>query len=172
MAEAVPRRTFLALPLTGPALVGLAGSLAGCTDDGVPAPMPSHRDPDEAVLASAVAGVSRLLAAYASTSAAAPALRTRLAVLAAEHDAHLAVLRERLPTTGASPTATGAAPSSPAAAPARNPRRARTALATLEERESARRGAEAQRASPELARLLASIAAAEAVHAALLRRAS
>jgi hypothetical protein len=119
--------------------------------------------------------VDELATAYALTIAAHPKLRTALAPLAAEHVAHSAALVALLPKPTSTPDATGspsASTSTPSTAPSATvpstPGAAREALAAAERAAAARRRHQAGAAGPELARLLASIAACEAVHAALV----
>jgi hypothetical protein len=124
-----------------------------------------------------------LSAAYAATIAAHPRTRRELAPLAAEHEAHLTALAALQPAPTATPSTSSSGSTSPSAAAsptaaaspsassppvAPSPAAARTALATAEEAAAARRRHQAGDAGPDLARLLASIAACEAVHAALV----
>ena len=107
-----------------------------------------------------------LLAAYAATTAAHPGLTERLAPVMATHEAHLSALE-----AGGSPASGG----TPADRADRRgvPARAGEALAGLAARERAAARARLSQvlpASPALARLVASIGAAEAVNAVLLGR--
>jgi hypothetical protein len=120
--------------------------------------------------------INVLAATYAAAIAVHPDLRSALAPLAAEHEAHVAALVALVPA----PTPTASAPSrssSPSASPsvspppvAASPAAAREVLAAAELAAADRRGHQAGRAGPVLARLLASIAACEAVHATLVAR--
>src|SRR6185369_5720385 len=99
--------------------------------------------------------------------------RTALGPLAAEHEAHVGALVALLPApTGSAPPSGSASPggsTSPSASPppvASSPAEAVAALAAAERTAAGRRRGQAARAGAELARLLASIAACEAVHTA------
>jgi hypothetical protein len=137
---------------------GLALGLGACTTEAAP-PAP---DPDVAIRRAVAAGVRELLGRYAGVSAAHPASASRLAPLAAEHTAHLHALgvRRDRPAAGRTPQ--------PTPTPTGNVRRAVADLAAAEQRIAALRPEQARRASPLLARLVASIGACEAAHAALL----
>ncbi len=102
---------------------------------------------------------------YAATLAAHPSLRARLMPLAAEHDAHASALERLVPRPTATPSPRPSAPTRTVPSTAAE---AITALAATEQVAATRRAREALKAAPELARLLASIAACEAVHAAVL----
>jgi hypothetical protein len=116
--------------------------------------------------------IRSLVAAYTATIAAHPATAKALGPLAAEHRAHLAALVTLLPAPATStPTPSPSASTSPSTTPpavAPSPAAALADLATAERSAAARRSQQAGRAGPELARLLASIAACEAVHAVLV----
>ena len=147
------------------ALLGCAAAagLAGCTGRRRRMASPS---PDERLIEHLVSDKRELLAAYAATAAAHPGLAERLAPIVATHEAHLAAL-----DTGGSPTSSG----TPADRADRRgvPARPGEALAALAARERAAARARLSQilpASPALARLVASIGAAEAVHAVLLGR--
>jgi hypothetical protein len=125
---------------------------------------------DQRLARRAAAEIEDLSRRYAATIAAHPRTRGRLAPLAAEHAAHATALTalQPPPTPSVSSTQPSATPgAAPPAVPA-TPGAAREALATAEQAASARRQRQAGRAGPELARLLASIAACEAVHARLV----
>jgi hypothetical protein len=124
--------------------------------------------------------ITVLAAAYAATIAAHPTTRAALGPLAAEHDAHVAALVALLPaptaTPSGSPSPSGSASASGSASPIASPppvaasrAEAVAALATAERTAAARRRGQAGGAGPELARLLASIAACEVVHATLVK---
>jgi hypothetical protein len=119
-----------------------------------PAAVPTRpvADPDAAILAAARAEELALLAAYDALLTARPTLRIRLAPLRAHHAAHLTALRET--------------PESPAPAP--SPAPASRDVLAAERRAAAARRADAERATPVRAGLLASIGASEAAHAAVL----
>jgi hypothetical protein len=135
---------------------------AACTDSRTSAPSPSASpappDPDVALTAAAVSREQALLALYDELLAQQPALRAELAPYRADHAAHLAALRPARPP---SPTPTAGAPRASAA-------RLRAAIATAERRTASAHALASRGASPDLARLLASLAACEASHAALL----
>jgi hypothetical protein len=161
-----PSRRAVLTMLTG------AGSLAlaGCTGKTVVvAPPPS---PDQRLAARVAAEVRALSALYAAAVARHPALRASLAPYAAEHAAHLRALAPLAPPRpSSSPSSSSASsPASPSAAPSvpATPAATRAALVAAERAAARRRRAQCRTAGGELARLLASIAAAEAVHAALL----
>ncbi|MFE3095867.1 hypothetical protein ACFXG1_18815 [Streptomyces sp. NPDC059248] len=96
---------------------------------------------------------------YDAVLAAHPALAARLTDLRTATAAHVTALG------GAAPGAAGTAPAVPA-----DPARALAELAAAERRSSAAYTAALEGAGPELARLLASVAAAGAAHAYLLSR--
>lgn len=156
----------------------LAGCLSGDDD-------PEPPDP-ELLLRARVADEARALAAqYAATVERFPAARTELATLGAEHEEHARALLPRraaralasstatvtaTSTTDATGTASSAPSSSPPPTVPSTLPAARAELAEAERVASRRRLRQlrATRRSPELARLLASVAACEAAHAALL----
>jgi sugar phosphate isomerase/epimerase len=118
--------------------------------------------------------ITVLAAAYAATITAHPTTRGTLGPLAAEHERHVAALAALLPAPTATPS--GSAPPSGSASPSAAPSVASSAtdavaaLAAAERVAAARRRGQALRAGAELARLLASIAACEAVHTAQVAR--
>lgn len=148
--------------------------------DGLPRPRKAAVNPAEAIRDRAVAASRHLVALYAATVAQHPQLRARLAPLAAEHQAHLEALTGEpaaqqlpLPTHEAQATLTPApgepTPSTtPQATVPRSPTAALAALAGAERAAADGRLRDLPAAPPELARLLASIAACQAVHAELL----
>jgi hypothetical protein len=153
----------------------LAGSglllIAACT--GSPTAVVPRLTPDQRLARRVADQITVLAAAYAATIAAHPTTRTALGPLAAEHAAHVAALVALLPAPSGSPSPSGSSsPSgstSPSASPppvAASPADAVAALAAAERTAAARRRGQAGRAGAELARLLASIAACEAVHIA------
>jgi hypothetical protein len=159
-----------ALPSRRGVLVGGAALLlTGCTSSGDPATPPGPTL-DERLAARAADEIRTLAATYTATIARHPATRSELSTLAAEHDLHIAALgpfappaaspRTGSPTPSATPPPALPVPSSQAAA--------RAALASAEHAAARRRRSQTRRAGAELARLLASVAACEAVHAALL----
>lgn len=159
------RRTLLA----GSVLGGAALLLTGCSEDSGPGG--GRKDADAAAEARLRAQAARdsaaLLARYDATLAAHPGLGERLRPLRAEVARHAAAFG---PAPSAQPRAGApAAPSAPAS-PAVPPdeKQARTDLAAAERRTADARAAALVAAPPELARLLASVAAAGAAHAYLL----
>ncbi|MET9295877.1 hypothetical protein [Streptomyces sp. NPDC003077] len=167
------RRTTV---LAGAALAG-AAVLAGCSDDagerrgtGSEDNAAADRLRDRAARDSAA-----LLAHYDATLAAHPALAPRLKPLRAEVAAHVGAFGG---SANASPSASARQPSgrarpapSPSASAPTVPEdaaKARAALADAERRTADARTAALADAPPELARLLASVAAAGAAHAYLL----
>lgn len=173
------RRTLLA----GSVLGGTALLLTGCSDGS--GPRDGRKDADAAadarLRAQAARDSSALLARYDATLAAHPGLGERLRPLRAEVARHAAAFGaspapaasgdpSARPRTGASaaaaPSASSAAPSAPAVPP--DEKQARTDLAAAERRTADARATALVSAAPELARLLASVAAAGAAHAYLL----
>lgn len=155
--------------LAGAALL-LASACTGSTAPPPPAPLTADQR-----LARRVASEVRVLsAAYAATITAHPSTRSRLSGLAAEHELHAAALDGLVPvrtaTASAPATTTGPTSPSPSAVPEvpATPEAATAALAEAERAATQHRRGQALRAGPELARLLASIAACEAVHADLV----
>ena len=158
MREAPSRRAVLAA--TG------ALALTGC----LPADTarPSRPDPDLRLRRRVAREVRRLAAGYAAVIAAFPATATQLGPLAAEHQSHVAALEG--PARSPSPAGPPSASPSPTPTPSLPATRVQAVawLATQERAAATRRAAECLEAGPDLARLLASIGACEAVHAALL----
>jgi hypothetical protein len=164
------RRTFLA---TG--ALAAAALLAACT----PAPSrpgtPHNRagapkpDPDLPLRTRAVAGADALLARYAAT-AAAGAGGAPPAQLQAEVTAERGALAAGLPGSGASGSPSSSPSGSPSSSPSGSPgaQGGTAGLAAAEKRTAQDRLADLPAASPELARLLASVAAAGALRAVRL----
>jgi hypothetical protein len=149
--------------------------LAACT--GSSPPRAPQLTADQRLARRVAAEITVLVGAYAATISAHPRTRPALASLAAEHDAHLAALTALQPAPAATPSASssGSTAPSPSASPsavavqvAPSPAAARAALARAEKAAAARRRQQAGDAGPDLARLIASIAACEAVHAILV----
>jgi hypothetical protein len=148
--------------------------VAACT--GSPTVVVARLTPDQRLARRVANEITILAAAYAATIAAHPTTRAALGPLAAEHDAHVAALVALLPAPTGSPSPSGSASASGSASPIASPppvaasrAEAVAALATAERTAAARRRGQAGRAGPELARLLASIAACEVVHATLVK---
>jgi hypothetical protein len=143
-------------------LAGVTVALAGaCTSNHRP---PAAPNPDVALTAAAIAREQALVTAYEAALLAHPRLRAELAPYRDDHAAHLQALRPlpspspALPVTGPSPLP------EPTAVLARQ----RAALAALERAAATAHATATATASPQLATLLASLAASEASHAALL----
>lgn len=163
------RRALLA---TGAAAAGL---LTGCSNDAPASRRTPGRSPDaaraEAALRARQAHMSTALRdEYDAVIARHPALADRLTPLRAEVAAHVVALAGRASSPSPSPSPSGSA-SAAAATPARDePAAALKALAAAERRTSAGHVTALAAAEPELARLLASVAAAGAAHAYLLTK--
>lgn len=155
-------------------VLAAGGSLlaAGCLPgDGSPTRVTVS--PEMRLRARIAGEVAALGAEYDAVMVRFPYARGLLGALATEHAAHAQALQ--WPTEAGSPTSSASQSPSPsssaspsAAARAGTLREALRALAGAEVEASRRRGRQAGQAGPELARLLASISACEAVHAALL----
>lgn len=165
-ARSGPRRRTL---LTGAAATAGAVLLSGCSDSG------SADDERSSAADRLRAGAARdsgeLLGRYDAVLAAHPSLAGRLDPLRAEVKRHEAVFAEG--AASPSPAASSGSPS-PAASPSRKPsvpkdeKDAVRELAKAERELAKRRGSALLDAPDELARLLASVAAAGAAHAFLL----
>jgi hypothetical protein len=149
--------------------------LAACT--GSSPPRAPQLTADQRLARRVAAEITVLVGTYAATITAHPRTRAALSPLAAEHEAHLRALAALQPAPTATPSASSSgstapspsdSPSAAAVPVAPSPAAARAALARSEEAAAARRRQQAGDAGPELARLLASIAACEAVHAILV----
>lgn len=146
------RRRLLA---AGASSVAAAG-LAGCH-----APWTAPPDPDARRLESAAAGEHALIAAYAAVLHAHPELTPVLAPLRSDHQRHLAVLTPHLSEDRRRHAAgAGHAPVDAVDVPA-----AAAGLRRMESAAQRDRAGSALEARPEVAMLLASIAACEAAHA-------
>ena len=170
LSRPVRRRTVLVRAFTA-ALVSTLPA-AGCTRSSAPAgaapvASPSPPPPEPALVEGLLADKREVLARYAAVAETHPALRQRLAPLAAEHEAHAQALQALL--AAPPPAAPPPAPPPPSAAPGLAGRGATlTALAARERELADSRVGALLAAPPEFARLLAAIGAAEAAHAALL----
>ncbi|MCD0486441.1 hypothetical protein LO771_29690 [Streptacidiphilus sp. ASG 303] len=169
----------------GAAVGGAVLTLGACSAD-APAPAGTAApDPDLAVRRRAVEATAALAAAYDAVLTAHPTLAGRLQPLRDQVLRHRAALAAGLPEGGTPPAATapGTAPApggpsgtgAPAAPPTASaaavpaaPAAALASLAAAERRTAASRTAALDTASPELARLLASLAACGTVHALAL----
>lgn len=170
------RRTLLA----GAALGG-AALLTGCSEDSGP-DRAEHSSAAERLRKRSARDSTTLLARYDATLAAHPALESRLRPLRSEVARHAEAFGDE--RAAASPGGASDGPAHDAGAPASGPsphgarpsgppvpedeRAARSALADAERRLADTRAKALIAAPPELARLLASVAAAGAVHAYLL----
>ncbi|MFI9325394.1 ferritin-like domain-containing protein [Kitasatospora aureofaciens] len=152
------RRTFLAL-----GLITLTTACTGTdgTDAATKAPAP---DPDAPVRLRAVAATDTLLSAYDALLGVPGARTALLQSLRAETAQHRAALAQGIPAASGTPT-----PGSPTTAPSTTPTSTTSAaLATLERQTAQSHLADLDAARPPLARLLASVAAANALHATAL----
>lgn len=134
----------------------------GGADSSAPASTPGASDqpPIDAVRREVATSERALIAAYDAALTAFPALATELSAIRAQHADHLAAMGD----DGAEPAA--------AMAPA-SPQAAITALRAAEQQAAReRRTSCVAAADPELARVLALIAASEQSHAAALRQAA
>jgi hypothetical protein len=148
---------------------------SGCARAAVDvAPRPTA---DQRLAADVAEEIRALAARYAATVRRHPGLGGVLSPLAAEHDAHVRALVALQPVASPSASAAGSAAGSAAASPSvsptaaavpATPAAARAALVEAERVAAQRRRTQSLRAGAGLARLLASVAACESVHAALL----
>lgn len=167
MPEAVPRLpgavSRRALLGRGAVLGGAALLLpaaAGCAAETRP-----HKDVP--TLAGAIASEQNLVATYEAAKAADASLSARLDLVLAHHREHLAVLkRHYVPGSGDRADEGGAIPA-PSALPLPDGGGVLDALRDAEDRAAQARTADAAKAAPGLAQLLASIGACEAGHAML-----
>jgi hypothetical protein len=163
-----------------------AASLAACTgDDPTPSPTagaPDRTDPDALLRAEVTSAERDLLARYQATVAAHPALAAQLAPFSARHRRHLDAVETSGPVATPAPTSPGTGPpGTPSAAPTpiappavpADPGQALTALRGAERAAADARVADCLRSEdPELAQLLAAVAACEAAHDVVLGTAS
>lgn len=161
--------------LAGGCLLALAGCLPWSDQ---PPRLPV--DPELATRSRIAEEVRALARYYGAVMERFPAVRPELATLAAEHEEHSRALLGPTPTTPSrSPSPSGTPSRSPSPSPSGTPstpvpavpESLAAALGSLVDAELAaarRRSRQAGRASPALARLLASVAGCEAAHAALL----
>ena len=168
-AQRPSRRRVISGVIAGVIAGGGAGllALAGC----VPGTEPDRPelDPEVSIRARIAEEVRSLSRRYAAVVAAFPEADEQLVSFAAEHDAHARALTG--PSQGATPSTSSSAAPSPGPAEPAVPTELRAAIQTLvlaEHAAAARRSLQARRASPSLARLLASIAGCDAAHATLL----
>ncbi|HUZ55828.1 MAG TPA: hypothetical protein VMU94_25290 [Streptosporangiaceae bacterium] len=156
-------------------------TLAGCKGISVLGPLPKP-GADVVTLRRAITAEELMVARYQSVQDALTAsggaggpgkaggsARTLIADLLAEHQAHLLQLRARLVLPPRLATASPQPSPTPPPVP-HGQQRILTELATAEAAASDRLIAQLAHVPPELAQLMASIAASEAVHVVLLRR--
>ncbi|MGW7005484.1 hypothetical protein ACWGCW_22435 [Streptomyces sp. NPDC054933] len=155
-----PRRR--AVLTGGLALPIAAAALAGCS--GGSSRGDSAADPSAGLSARAALDSTALLGLYDATAAAHPALADRLRPLRAQVALHTAAFTPPGAASGAGPTPSASHAPVPADQTA-----ALAALADAERRTADARTSALQDAPPELARLLASVAAAGACHVVLLQ---
>ncbi len=167
------RRTVLAWAAgLGPLLA--AAALGGCADT-VPATDDRAARARAALRATAAADSVAQLARYDATAAAHPGLAARLDPLRSQVALHAQAFgtAPAAPSTSATPSAVPSGSARPSAPPApavpASPKAALAALADAEGRLADARTAALIAAPPDLARLLASVAACGACHVLLLR---
>lgn len=155
---------------------GLAAGLAGTVAVACGGPGDTAREPrGQELRRRAAKDTASLIAAYDATAKAHPGLAGELRPLRAELERHLDAFGGHEPPTAPSTAPSSGLPDagSPAGAPAtgvpESPGAARRLLAEAEHRTSRSRTDDLLAAPPELARLLASVAASGAGHVLLLR---
>ncbi|MGW7438082.1 hypothetical protein [Streptomyces sp. NPDC054849] len=175
MPRTLPSRPSRRSLLAGAAGAAGAALLTGCSDDGATGGADAAIPLERRMREKAVRDSARLLERYDATSAAHPALAARLTPLRAAVAAHAAALSpdpagSPSRSASASPSGgTGAAGPAASAQPVpAKPADALTALADAERSLSESRTIDLAGAPPELARMLASVAACGAVHVHLL----
>jgi hypothetical protein len=153
----------------GVVAVAAAGLVGGCSDGAVRArPAPVTPDPGVVEKARAARDSAALLARYDAALAAHPALTGRLAPLRAEVARHVRAFGGPAIPPSASATPAAAHAMAPSPAPAETPARALTGLAAAERTLADQRAKDLLTVPGDLARLLASVAAAGAGHVVLL----
>ncbi|MFJ8046354.1 ferritin-like domain-containing protein [Kitasatospora sp. NPDC096147] len=160
------RRSLLALG----ALTGASLLICGCTDEehGPAAEQRQREDADRPVRTKAVADTDLLLAGYDAVAASAGSQAEQLRTLRAEVAEHRAALAAGLPSGSATPSASPSGSATPAPSGSGGPVGSVAQLAAAERTTAQARLAQLGGASPELARLLAAVAASGAVHAEIL----
>lgn len=145
------------------------GLTAACTSGAHLTPTPVV-DPDGALHTAALAREAALLAAYDDVLTTTPSLAARLSAVRAEHAEHLAALQALRPTPSPvrSPSTPGAPSPVPRTSDRTDPATAVLRLTSLERTSAATHASAAAAASRRLAPLLASLAASESSHAAVL----
>ncbi|MDI2132781.1 hypothetical protein [Yinghuangia seranimata] len=167
MRDAGPTRRSVLAGLGALAAMGLG--VTACTSDDGSGPTPAQRKADDAIRDRAREGSAALLGRYQAVLALHGALEGRLRPYADEIARHLEVLGG----AKAAASAASATPAAPGVTPTDEPvpGTPQAALADLVSREQQAADArlvDLPAATPDLARLLASVAAANAVHAKLL----
>jgi hypothetical protein len=160
-------------------LLGAAAAwLAACTgDDGRPPATeasPSGPEPDALLRADVAEAERELLALHLATVSTHPALAAQLAPFSARHRRHLEAVEASGPMATPQPSTAAASPpgGTPPAVPA-DAAQALAAVRTAERAAGAARIADCLRSEdPELAELLAAVAACEAAHDVVLGTAS
>ncbi|MQA94636.1 MAG: hypothetical protein GEV11_08255 [Streptosporangiales bacterium] len=151
----------------GVGLLGAGSALTGCQAE----PEPEPPSPDEVALQATIADKESLVQRYLLLRGAEPGLARTLDLLVADHRAHLAELRLRLPgrgTASPSPNAGQDGEGGGTPTPSRSPSQRPPSLETLRAAEAAAAAARIRRlagVSTPVAQLLTSIGACEAVHA-------
>ncbi|XRQ03553.1 ferritin-like domain-containing protein [Actinomadura welshii] len=165
MPEAVPRlpgsvsrRALLGRSAVLCGALLLLPSAAGCAAETV-----AHEDVP--TLAGAIASEQNLIATYEAARSADPSLAGRLDPVLADHRAHLTVLKRHYVPGSGDRADEGGGILAPSAIPVPDGSGVLEALRAAEDRAAAARTADAAKADPGLAQLLASIGACEAGHA-------
>lgn len=155
MRDAGPTRRTVLTGLGALVAVGLGAT--ACTSDDNSGPTPEQRKADDEIRERAQAASVSLLDRYDAVIAAHPALAGRLRPYADEVGLHLAAFGgTRTPSAASTP---------PGETVPADPKAALADLASLEQRGADGRLVDLPTASPELARVLASVSACQFVHA-------
>jgi hypothetical protein len=171
-ADPTRRRVLAAAGLAALSVAGTLGTAGCAAGQSWPWATPPKPSPDIGVLRDAITAEDAMISRYTGVIAAFPALTGSISPLLTQHREHLAQLRARLvipPGPGPSAAPTAAARKRPGGP--RLPASERGAVAYLraaEHGEAAVLTGWLTGVTPSLAQLLASIAASEATHAALL----
>jgi hypothetical protein len=165
--RALTRRAMLC----GTAAGAVAVAVAGCSGQQAAPQAPRPPDPETVLLTKVIADKEQVLALYRQAARQGTGLAAKLLPFERRHEAHLAELRRRLPSSPA-PTAASPTPSVSAGSPPGVARVSVGRLRELERKAAASRPRQIGGVSPALAQLLACIGACEAAHAAALARAS
>ncbi|WP_336211206.1 ferritin-like domain-containing protein [Nonomuraea sp. LPB2021202275-12-8] len=134
-------------------------ALAGCSSPAVQPPPPAQDSPELVLARRLIAEKEQTIALYSTMIAKGG---DRLVPFRARHEAHLAELRRRFPK--ATPSAAQSATQSATASPTAAPKVSLSRLRSLERRAAAQRPRQLSGVSPQLAQLIASIGACEALH--------